>query len=379
MPLVTDSQRLHDICQELSQESYIAIDTEFLRGACYWPKLCLIQVAGKNNHYLIDPLAKDIDLTPLWELFRNPDILKVIHSGAQDVEIIYYATNHTITPLFDTQIAAMAIGFFEQTSYANLIKHFLGKDLDKTSQFSQWDRRPLNDKQLIYAANDVTYLYQAYPKIKHELTKRNRESWIDDEIAILTDTQTYTIDPDNVWKRLHMRSRTPAYTGILRALAKWREEQAMKKNLPRARILKDGIISDIADRAPKSPKALWAIPGTRHIKGEEADSLIATIEEGKANPIDKKELAAVPPALTQEQKFTIDLCRIALYVASSQNNIAEKLIINNADLTKYVTTKETNMPVFKTWRYEIFGQTLQKLCAGELSLGMHKGRLNFVK
>ena len=260
-PLITKSDDLKALVDRLSKQPFIAVDTEFMRENTYWPDLCLIQVASIDEAAAIDPKA-DIDLKPLLDLFvKNEDVLKVFHAGGQDLEIIHNLTGKVPHPLFDTQIAAMALGHGEQIGYSNLIESLLGHSLDKGARFTDWGRRPLDKSQIDYAIADVTHLATVFPRMVEKLKKTGRGAWLDEEMERLADPSSFAFPPEDAWKRLKLPSRNPAVLGRLKALAAWRETEARTKNLPRGRIIKDDTLNEIVLHPPKNQDDLGRVRG----------------------------------------------------------------------------------------------------------------------
>src|ERR687890_1227918 len=261
-PLITDTESLEKLCERLARADFVAVDTEFMRENTYWPDLCLIQVASIEEAAAIDPKAEGIDLKPLLDLFvKNEDILKVFHAGGQDIEIIHNITGKVPHPLFDTQIAAMALGHGEQIGYSNLIESLLGHSLDKGARFTDFSRRPLDKRQIDYAIADVTHLAAVFPRMVEKLKKTGRGAWLDEEMERLADSSSFAFPPEDAWKRLKLPSRNPAVLGRLKALAAWRETEARNKNLPRGRIIKDDTMGELAVHPPKSQDDLGQVRG----------------------------------------------------------------------------------------------------------------------
>jgi len=250
--LITTSEPLAELCERLAQSEFVAIDTEFMRENTYWPELCLVQIGNEEEAAAIDPLADGIDLTPLLDLMcENEDVLKVFHAGGQDLEIIVNMTGKTPHPVFDTQIAMMAISQSEQIGYANLVESWLGITIDKGARFTDWSRRPLTDRQIEYAIGDVTHLAEIFPKMLNKLVKTGRGAWLNAEMEKLADPNNYITDPNTAWKRIRSPGRNPQVLGRLKALAAWREGEAQHKNIPRGRIMRDETLADIASHPPK--------------------------------------------------------------------------------------------------------------------------------
>src|ERR671921_460041 len=261
-PLITDSESLASLCERLARSPFVAVDTEFMRENTYWPDLCLFQVANGEEAAAIDPKAEGIDLTPLLNLLvNNEHVLKVVHAGGQDIEIVFNLTGGTPHPLFDTQIAAMALGLGEQVGYSNLVESMLGRTLDKGARFTDWARRPLDRRQIDYAIGDVTHLAELFPRMLERLRRTQRGEWLDQEMERISDPSNYVNDPAQEWKKVKIQSRKPDVLGRLKALAAWRELEARSKNLPRGRIMKDETLADIAVHPPSSQEALGQVRG----------------------------------------------------------------------------------------------------------------------
>ncbi|HYZ48234.1 MAG TPA: ribonuclease D, partial [Sphingomonas sp.] len=261
-PLITDSDTLAELCARLAKSRFVAVDTEFMRENSYWPDLCLIQIADENEAAAVDPKAEGLDMKPLLDLLvDNEEVLKVFHAGGQDVEIIYNLTGKTPHPIFDTQIASMAIGQGEQIGYSNLVDNWLGIQLDKGARFTDWARRPLDKRQIDYAIGDVTHLVRIFPMIINRLVKLGRGHWLDEEMERLADPSNYINDPELAWQRVKVPSRKPDALGRLKALAAWREREARGKNLPRGRIVKDETLADIAAHPPRTQEDLAKVRG----------------------------------------------------------------------------------------------------------------------
>src|SRR5687768_948095 len=261
-PLISDTESLEQLCERLARSDFVAVDTEFMRENTYWPDVCLFQVASREEAAAIDPKAEGLDLSPLLNLLvNNEDVLKVFHAGGQDLEIIYNLTGGTPHPLFDTQIAAMALGLGEQVGYSNLVESLIGKSLDKGARFTDWARRPLDKRQIDYAIGDVTYLAELFPRMLKRLRKTGRGAWLDQEMERLADPSNYANDPEQAWKRVRVASRKADVLGRLKALAAWREQEARSKNLPRGRIMKDETLADIAAHPPRDQEALARVRG----------------------------------------------------------------------------------------------------------------------
>jgi len=295
-PLITTTDALAELCERLSKAPFVCVDTEFMRENTYWPELCLIQIADNQEAAAIDPLAKGIDLSPLLDLLvDNEDVLKVFHAGGQDVEIVYNLTGKTPHPIFDTQIAMMAVSQSEQIGYSNLVESWLGMTIDKGARFTDWSRRPLTERQIDYAIGDVTHLARIFPKLLQRLIKTGRGEWLDIEMEKLADPAGYRNDPSEAWQRIKAPGRNPAMLGRLKALAHWRELEAQDKNIPRGRIARDETVADIASHPPKTQADLAKVRGLSAAwkDNEIGKRLMATLEAAK--PLTEAEMPARTP------------------------------------------------------------------------------------
>ncbi len=314
-PLITDSAALATLCFRLADAPFVCVDTEFMRESTYWPELCLIQIADTNEAAAIDPMASGLDMTPLLDLLvSNEDVLKVFHAGGQDIEIVYNLTGKTPHPLFDTQVAAMALGQGEQIGYSNLVDSWLGIQIDKGARFTDWSRRPLDARQVDYAIGDVTHLARIFPKMLERLKKTGRGAWLDQEMERLADPANYANDPEVAWKRVRISSRKPDVLGRLKALAKWRELEAQAKDLPRGRIVKDETLGDMAGHPPRKQADLAKVRGlsATWAVNDIGGRLMAALDA--AGPLDDAELpprAARKPGLGQEGALVADLRDLA--------------------------------------------------------------------
>lgn len=377
MPILTKTDDLSAFCTRLSSEEFIAVDTEFIRESSYWPKLCLIQVAGESEAFAIDPLAEGMDLSPLFELMRNESILKVFHAARQDLEIFLHAMEEIPAPLFDTQVAAMVCGFGDQVSYEKLATKLAGATIDKTTRFADWAQRPLTDRQLNYALSDVVPLRKVYRKLNHRLTKSGRAPWLHEEMSILTNPQTYDSDPTKAWKRLKTRSRDQRYLAILRELATWREEEAQRRDVPRNRVIRDEQLFDIAAQAPQDEAGLSRIRGINRdfARGRLGSSILNCIEKAMALP--EQELPNRPPRAERPETPSpvVELLKVLLKMKSEEHAVAQKLLGSMDDLERLARDPEAESPLTHGWRDEIFGQAAKALLNGNLALGAHKNEI----
>src|SRR6187549_3734781 len=334
MTPITTTAELSAFCKSLKGQPFIAVDTEFMRETTYWPKLCLIQVASPEQEACIDPLADDLDLTPLLDILRDEQVQKVFHAARQDVEI-FNNLGAMPKPLFDTQIAGMAAGFGEQIAYDALVRQMLKVDIDKSSRFTDWARRPLTETQLVYALGDVTHLAKLYPMLHERLEREGRLAWVTDEMADLTDPANYDVEPENAWKRLRPRRHTAKYLAVYKSVAAWRERTAQQRDQPRGRILKDEAIDEIATQAPVDAEGLDRLRSVpKGFSGSRfGPDLIAAIHAALKDPeayapvIERARMPASPAA-----GAVVELLKVLLKARAEEAGVASKLIATVSDL-----------------------------------------------
>jgi len=376
--LITTTDALADLCERLSKSEFVTVDTEFMRENTYWPELCLVQIANDKEAAAIDPLADGIDLQPLLDLLtENEDILKVFHAGGQDVEIIVNLTGKTPHPIFDTQIAMMAISQSEQIGYANLVESWLSITIDKGARFTDWSRRPLTDRQIEYAIGDVTHLSEIFPEILKKLVKTGRGAWLDAEMEKLAEVSNYVTDPDLAWRRIRSQGRNPQVLGRLKALAAWRESEAQHKNIPRGRIMRDETMADIASHPPKQQKDLAKVRGLSAAWRENdiGKRLMKVIE--KAGPLDKDEMPEKMKRgapLGKEGALVADLLKLLLKIRAREIDVAARLL-TKADEMEALAAGIRELPVLNGWRYDVFGRDALELVEGKLAFAVKDGKL----
>ncbi|APO74197.1 ribonuclease D [Rhizobium etli 8C-3] len=369
--MIETTAELAAACKELAKSDFITIDTEFLRETTFWPELCLIQMASLTKEVIIDPLAKGIDLAPFFELMANADVLKVFHAARQDIEIIFHRGGLIPHPIFDTQVAAMVCGFGDSVSYDQLISRTKGVQIDKSSRFTDWSRRPLSEKQLDYALADVTHLRDAYLYLKAELEREGRSSWLSEEMDILESRETYDMHPDDAWQRLKMRLRKPQELATLKFVAAWREREARSRNVPRSRVLKDDAIYEIAQQQPKDTDALSRL---RTIpKGWERSAAGTAVLEAvnAALALPKAEMPHVPrhTQAPEGAAAAVELLKVLLKLISEKHGVAPKVIANSEDLDKIAADGEkAQVAALSGWRRELFGVPALQLIKGEIAL-----------
>lgn len=369
--MIETTADLEAACQQLARSSYITIDTEFLRETTFWPELCLIQMANPDMAVIVDPMAKGIDLAPFFALMANPDVIKVFHAARQDIEIIFHLGNLIPHPIFDTQVAAMVCGFGDSVSYDQLVNRIKGEQIDKSSRFTDWSRRPLTEKQLDYALADVTHLRDVYQHLNAQLEREGRSLWLSEEMAILEAKDTYDLHPDDAWQRLKMRVKKPIELAVLQKVAAWREREARNRNVPRGRILKDDAIYEVAQQQPKDSEALARL---RTIpKGWERSSAGAALTEAvnEALAIPKTDLPRLPRQnhTPEGAAAATEMLKVLLKLIAEKQGVAAKIIANSDDLDKIAAEGErADVGALKGWRRELFGDTALKLINGEVAL-----------
>ncbi len=373
--LIEAQADLDAFCARLQEADYVTVDTEFMRDATYWPKLCLVQLADGETARAVDALAPGLDLAPLWRLLVSP-VTKVMHAARQDIEIFFHMGGVIPEPLLDTQVGAMVCGFGDQAAYDTLVKHFAGRRLDKRARFADWARRPLADRQIDYALADVTWLRAVYEGLATELRRNGRADWVEEEEAVLLDPETYRLDPDHAWKRLKTRSADAAYLAVVQAVAAWREREAQRLDLPRNRVLRDDALLDVAAQAPADAEALAHCRGvTRGMaSGRLGPGLLAAVAEGKAvAPEDRPQ-----PAPQRERPKGVgpamELLRVLLKARVEGEGVAQKLVASSEELEDLAGGAEDG-PLLRGWRRELFGEDAQRLLRGELALTLKRGRV----
>ncbi|MBX9864747.1 MAG: ribonuclease D [Hyphomicrobium sp.] len=377
MRVITTTSALTEICSRLAEGEFVAVDTEFMREQTFWPDLCLIQLAGPGEEAIVDPMAPGIDLKPFYELMADTRVVKVFHAARQDVEIVFCEAGLIPTPIFDTQIAAMVCGFGESVSYVNLVKKITGRDLDKSSRFTDWSRRPLTEKQLVYALGDVTHLRDIYIALKAELESTGRASWLDEEMADLTAPSTYESHPENAWQRLKMRVKNRKALAVLIELAAWRERLAQAQDVPRGRILRDEALYDIANQLPTSVEKLSELRtlSDGFARSQRARDIIDAVARGlERDPKTLPPLTHSQP-MSAEATATIELLKVLLKAAAARNRVAPRLIADSEDLERIASEAEPDVAAMKGWRRQLFGDDALKLKRGELALTLSKGEV----
>jgi ribonuclease D len=376
MNLITTTKDLSAICRRFAEEPFVTVDTEFLRETTFWPRLCLVQIAAEDQAVVVDAMAERLDLSPFFDLMANPGPVKVFHAARQDLEIIWNLARLIPAPLFDTQVAAMVCGFGDQVSYGDLVKTITKVTLDKSSRFTDWSRRPLLPAQAEYAIADVTYLRDIYIFLRAQLEETGRHGWLADEMALLTSPSTYEQHPENAWERFRNRVRKPRDLAVLMEVAAWREAEAQARDVPRARVLKDDALVELALAAPRTLEDLGnlrAFPrGMERSRG--AAGIMAAVARGLAR--DPKTL----PKIERERRnggsgATVELLRVLLRLVSESHGVAAKMIATVDDLEAIAADDHADVPALTGWRRELFGVKALELKHGRLALTMEEGKV----
>ena len=379
MEFITTTAALAATCRTLGERDYVAIDTEFMRDKTYWSKLCLVQLAADGVEAIVDPLAGP-DLAPLLKLLADETVVKVFHAGRQDIEIFFHLGGVIPKPMFDTQVAAMVCGFGDSISYDNLARRLVGAQIDKSSRFTDWARRPLSERQLRYALADVTHLRGVYSKLREELEGSGRTSWLDQELAVLTDRETYEVGPERAWERVKAKPRSRRALALLIDVAAWREREAQRLDVPRNRVLKDEALVEVAMNHPKSEAdlaMLRAVPQGFE-RSRAARGLLEAVERGAERP-----LATVPEQAQREPlpaglEPIVDLLRVVLRLQARRHRVAQRLIATTEDLEEIARSDEADVAALKGWRRELFGSLALDVKHGRLGLTVHDGRVALI-
>ncbi len=381
MEPIVDTSALRALCQRLSKSRFVTVDTEFIRDRTYWPQLCLVQLAGEDEAAAIDALAPDIELKSLFDLLTAPKPLKVFHAARQDIEIFYHLSGHIPAPLFDTQIAAMVCGFGDSVAYETLASRLAKARIDKSMRFTDWSRRPLTTKQLSYAISDVTHLRIVYEKLARRLEESERESWVAEEMAVLTSPATYDIDPREAWRRLKSRSAKPRYLAVLRELAAWREEEARRRNLPRNRVLRDETLKEVAAHEPRTAEELTHLRslGRGQASGEMGRGILAAVAKGLAVPEDECPEQSEPAHGDGANGASVELLRVLLKMKCERHHVAQKLVASAADIEAIADSDDADVAALTGWRREVFGEDALALKHGKLGLTAEGNKVRMVK
>ncbi|MFN3659188.1 MAG: ribonuclease D [Pseudolabrys sp.] len=376
MDVITTSDALAAVCARMAGHRYITVDTEFLRETTYYPLLCVAQMASPDEAVVVDTLAPGLDLAPFFDLLGNEQVVKVFHAARQDIEIVWNMAGKIPHPVFDTQVAAMVLGYGDSISYDQLVQRITGDTLDKSNRFTDWTRRPLSDAQISYALSDVTHLRDVFLKLDEDLHKRGRSNWVEAEMAVLTSPETYRADPERAWERLKSRVRKPKDLAVLIEVAAWREREAQTRDVPRSRVLKDEVIGDIAVQHPATIERLGHLRSLP--KGFERSRWGEQIVEAV-----KRGLERDPKTLPKLERFrsapsgaaTVELLKVLLRMTAEKHGVAAKVIATVDELERIANDDEADVPALKGWRRELFGDKALALKHGRLALAVERGRV----
>lgn len=373
MNLIDTTKELEAACKILKKQKVIAIDCEFLREKTYYPIPCLIQLGYEKGAFLLDPQAKEMDLSAFFALMQNKKILKVFHSGRQDIEIIYNLSGEIPTPVFDTQIAAQACGLGECVSYENLVRAYCGVELDKSCRLTNWQLRPLTSEQLEYAAGDVTYLVTCYTKMAAYLKENGREEWVAEEQADVVDISHYKLDPEDAWLKIRHNSHSLAFLNALKALASWREKRAMKQNVSRQNVIKDEVLINVATAFPKDMEEIKQVRGmrsdmARSVLAKEMVEVLSALTAEKFDKSlrkqDKEREVNLPPS----QQSLCEILKLLLKIKSNDAGVVSRLITSEKNLREYIKNPKAENQILKGWRYEVFGKIAEEFRKGKLAI-----------
>lgn len=371
---IDNSESLQKLCDELEGAEAIYFDTEFMREKTFFPKLCLLQIGFGGANYAVDPLA--IDVQPLLEQLVSRETLLVFHSGRQDLEILFNVTGKLPQNVFDTQIAAMVCGFGEQVSYAELVGKLAGGSIDKSQRFTDWSARPLSPKQVEYALKDVEYLPAIHEKLSEEIERQKRAKWLIEDEKALLNISSYENDPANAWTKVKSKQKKFADMTVLKELAKWRDEQAIKLDKPRRRIVSDDIITEFSIQKPKTQQALEKMRVIGNVSRETMRNLMEIVivaDELPKEEVEKKR--GVRKEKFQEE--IMDLLKLLLKYNCEKRGVVAKLITKNSELTEFVRGEEVGFT--KGWRAEAFGDDAKKLLEGKLGFMVKNGKFEITQ
>lgn len=381
MNIITTTDALVILCDRLNKAEYVTVDTEFLRESTYYSLLCLIQVADSEGAHAIDPLAEGLDLSPFYDLMKNTNVVKVFHACRQDLEIFYKEMGCLPEPMFDTQVAAMVCGYGDSVGYETLVNKIVGEQLDKSTRYTDWSRRPLTERQVIYAIDDVTHLRNIYEIFRQRLTDSERGPWLDEEMDMLTSHSTYDVDPLDMWKKIKVRTNKPRVLGLLRELTAWREKRAIYKDMPRRRVMKDEVLLSVAAHPPKDITGLDNVRGLNggFSRSQAGKEFFDAIKVGLDIPEDQLPLITRAKARPATPPM-VDLLKVLLKIRSQETEVAPRLITNAQDLELLAAVPETELKLKQGWRYEIYGKYAMALIKGQLALSAdEKGNIAVVR
>jgi ribonuclease D len=379
MTLITEAADLAAFCERVAGAELIAVDTEFMRERTYWPRLCLVQVAGPKEAAAIDPLTEGMDLAPLFALLRDPETIKVFHAARQDMEIFHRLMGGVLPqPVFDTQIAGMVCGFGDQVSYETLAAKLAKARIDKSSRFTDWSLRPLSARQIDYAISDVLHLIPIYRKLASRLRATGRGEWLAEEMAALTDAESYVTDPQQAWRRVKSRSGNGRLLAVLRELAAWREREAQARDIPRAWVLRDEAMLEIAHHTPRTVDDLARTRGLARKFAESAtgETILAAIARGLAVPEAELPAMDLKREIPRGTAAVADLLKVVLKMKCDEADVAQRLIASAEDIELIAALGEqSDVRALHGWRRQLFGEAALKVRSGTLSLVVNGKRV----
>jgi ribonuclease D len=380
MDLISTTADLAAACARMARHAFVTVDTEFLRETTYYPLLCVAQMASADEAVVIDALAPELELAPFFELMANERVVKVFHAARQDIEIVWHQAKLIPSPIFDTQVAAMVLGYGDSISYDQLVQRVTGDVLDKSHRFTDWSRRPLSAAQVSYAISDVTHLREVFLSLSADLQKRGRTEWVGEEMEILTSPATYRADPDTAWERLKTRVRKPKELAVLIEVAAWREREAQSRDVPRGRVLKDEAIGDIATHAPTTPERLASLRSLPRgfERSKWGNDILEAVKRGLA-----RDPAGLPrlekPRQNVNGNATVELLKVLLRMTSERHGVAAKVIATVEDLERIALDDRADVPALHGWRRDMFGDHAIALKRGQLALAVDRGRVVVVE
>jgi ribonuclease D len=378
--LIATTDALDALCQRMRGETFVTVDTEFMRERTYWPELCLVQLAGEHEVAVIDAEADGLDMTSLGVLFADEAVTKVFHAARQDIEIFVLRYGDVPRPMFDTQVAAMVAGFGDQVGYDALVANLTGGTIDKAHRFSDWSVRPLSEAQINYAAADVTYLREVYLRLNRRLEQDNRLGWVAEEMAILNNPATYRTDPETAWERLRPRSTNRRFLHVLKEVAAWREKEAQRVNIPRQRLIKDEALLEIAATAPANTDALARVRGVTRgfAEGRSGTALLDVLAAARRVP--DAELPVVPQHrdTARPSAALVSLLKVLLAAKSEQHHVAPRLVASSDDIDRLALEDNPDVAALHGWRREVFGTDALLLKQGRIALSVDGRRVKLI-
>ncbi len=377
---INTPEQLATLCEQIKKESWLALDTEFLREKTYYPKFCLLQIATPEWVACVDPIALP-NLTELFDVLYTPDIVKVFHSCRQDLEIFFQASGKLPAPVFDTQVAAPLLGFQDNPGYAMLVSSFLGVNLNKAHTRADWSKRPLTPSEIEYAADDVIYLCQIYQIMVKKLTELGRIDWLVQDFADLSKPEHYKVDPEKAWFKVKGKNKlTGKQLSIIQTLAAWREKNAQAEDRPKSWLLRDELLFDLAKLQPETVSDLAGVRGindrTVNRYGKELCHLIAEAKNRPPQSLNDKDRSAKK---TQQEEAILDILTALVRVRAEENALNPTILASRKDLEDLLLNGDEELPLLHGWRYSMAGKELVGLIKGELLLGIDQDRLAIIE